>query len=72
MAAPGSTVYIPAGTPIGMVNKGSRPAKALVIFAASHMADYIRSLGSAPGEPPRSLSPAQLEKIRRRHHITFP
>ncbi len=68
----GSTLYVPAGTPVGMINKGSRPVKALVIFAAPHMAEYIRSLGSAPGEPPRNLSPAELEKIRQRHHITFP
>lgn len=72
MAVTGSTLYIPAGTPIGMINKGSRPAKALVVFAAPHMAEYIRSLGSAPGQPPRNLSPAELERIRQRHHITFP
>lgn len=52
LAVSGSTLYIPAGTPIGMINKGPQPAKALVVFAAPHMAEYIRSLGSAPGEPP--------------------
>ena len=71
-AAAGSTVYIPAGVAIGMVNRGRAPAKSVIVFGAPHMAQYIRSLGSLPGEPPRKLSPAELDKIRRRHHITFP
>ena len=72
VAVAGSTLFVPAGTPVGMVNKGPQLAKAWIVFASPHMAQYIRSLGSAPGEPPRKLSPAELENIRQRHHITFP
>jgi uncharacterized RmlC-like cupin family protein len=71
-AGAGTTLYIPAGTPVGMVNRSVVPVKALVVFAAPHMADYIRSLGTTPGQPRRNLSPAELEKIRSRHYVTFP
>jgi quercetin dioxygenase-like cupin family protein len=72
-AAPaGTTLFIPAGMRVGLENSTTSPATLLVIFAAAHMSEYIRSLGHAPGTPPKTLSTEDLEEIRRRHHITFP
>jgi mannose-6-phosphate isomerase-like protein (cupin superfamily) len=71
-APAGTTLFIPAGTPVGLHNPGTATAVLLVIFAAPHMAEYIRSLGHAPGSTPPSLSDDELEEIRKRHHITFP
>jgi quercetin dioxygenase-like cupin family protein len=68
----GTTLFIPAGRRVGIENLSAAPATLLVIFAASHMAEYIRSLGHAPGAAPKALSGDELEAIRRRHHITFP
>ncbi len=71
-APAGTTLFIPAGTPVGLENPDTATAVLLVIFAAPHMAEYIRSLGHTPGSTPPSLSDDELEEIRRRHHITFP
>jgi quercetin dioxygenase-like cupin family protein len=72
-AAPaGTTLFVPAGMRVGLQNSSTTPATLLIIFAAPHMAEYIRSLGHRPGTEPMILSTDKLEEIRRRHHITFP
>ena len=71
-APAGTTLFIPAGRRVGLANSSTAMATLLVVFTAPHMADYIRSLGSAPGAPPRELTPELLQELGRRHHITFP
>ena len=71
-APAGTTLFIPAGRRVGLANSTTAMARLLVVFTAPHMADYIRSLGSAPGAPPRKLTPELLQELGRRHHITFP
>lgn len=72
LAPAGTTLFVPAGIRVGLENSSATPATLLIVFAAPHMAEYIRSLGHTPGTNPRALSPDELEEIRRRHHITFP
>jgi quercetin dioxygenase-like cupin family protein len=71
-APAGTTLFIPAGRRVGLANSGTAIARLLVVFAAPHMAEYIRSLGSPPGAPPRELTLELLQELGRRHHITFP
>lgn len=71
-APAGTTLLIPAGKRVGLANSSQTRATLLVVFAAPHMAEYIRSLGSAPGAPPRELTPELLQELGRRHHVTFP
>lgn len=52
-------------------NTGTKPATLLIIFAAPHMAEYIRALGTRVGEPKRELTLETLRPIANRHGITF-
>jgi len=68
----GTTLFIPAGKRVGLRNLSTGSATLLIIFAVPHMAEYIRSLGNAPGAPRKTLSADELDALRRRHDITFP
>lgn len=71
-AAAGTLLFIPAGVPVSVSSTGKRTAKLLIVFDSQHMAEYIRSLGTRLGAPPRVLSTAERDSIAARHHITFP
>lgn len=71
-APPGTTLFVPAGRRVGLANSSPATATLLVVFAPPHMAEYIRSLGSEPGAPPRELTPELLQELGRRHHVSFP
>ena len=67
----GAMLFVPAGAWMNMWNASDAPATVLIIFAAPHMAEYIRSLGTRPGEPKRDLTPEVLRVLAGRHNITF-
>lgn len=71
-APAGTTLFVPAGRRVGLANSSQATATLLVVFAAPHMAEYIRSLGSEPGAPLRELTPELLQELGRRHHVSFP
>ncbi|MEO6488034.1 MAG: cupin domain-containing protein [Thermoanaerobaculia bacterium] len=68
---PGAMLFVPAGAWMDLWNESKAPATVLIVFAAPHMADYIRSLGTRPGEPKRDLTPDLLRDLASRHHVTF-
>lgn len=71
LAAQGSTIFVSGDAWMDVRNAGTKPATLLIIFSAPHMAEYIRALGTAPGEPRRDLTPDFLRAIGTRHGITF-
>lgn len=70
-APPGTTIFVPGDVWMNVRNTGAKPATLLIVFAAPHMADYIRALGTRPGEPKRDLSLEILRPIAAPHGITF-
>ena len=70
-ATTGATIFIPGNAWMNVRNTGARPATLLIVFAAPHMAAYIRSLGTRPHEPKRDLTPEILRPLAARHGITF-
>jgi quercetin dioxygenase-like cupin family protein len=58
-AGAGDAVFIPKGTCIAVANAGQDTLSNVFIFSAPGFERVLRSVSSAPGEPPQSLSPAQ-------------
>jgi quercetin dioxygenase-like cupin family protein len=70
-AATGATIFIPGNAWMNLRNTGTKPATLLIVFAAPHMADYIRSLGTRPEAPKRDLTPEILRPLAAKHGIVF-
>lgn len=67
----GAMLFVPAGAWMDLWNASNAPATVIIVFAAPHMAQYIRSLGTRPGEAKRDLTPELLRDLASRHHVTF-
>jgi len=63
---PGSTVYIPQGVWHGVENADSSVDLVWVVSPPG-LESYFRDVRTPRGQPPRVLSPEQLEDIRRKH-----
>jgi quercetin dioxygenase-like cupin family protein len=70
-ARAGATIFVPGDAWMDIRNTGTTPATLLIVFAAPHMAEYIRSLGTRPGEPKRDLTLEILRPLAAKHGITF-
>ncbi len=62
----GTTVYIPHGVWHGVM-RANDEAKVIWIVSPPGLEEYFRDVGTAPGEPPRTLTPDRLAEIRRKH-----
>ena len=60
-ASAGATVFIPQGTCIGVMNIGSDTLSNFFVFSSPGFERALRAVSSAPGEPPKPLTP-QLRK----------
>jgi quercetin dioxygenase-like cupin family protein len=56
-ASAGATVFIPQGTCIGVTNVGSDTLSNFFVFSAPGFERALRAVSSAPGEPPKPLTP---------------
>jgi quercetin dioxygenase-like cupin family protein len=56
-ATAGSTVFIPRGTCIGLVNTGADTLSNFFVFSSPGFEQALRAVSSAPGEPPKPLTP---------------
>jgi quercetin dioxygenase-like cupin family protein len=67
-AAAGAAVFIPQGTCIAVTNTGRDTLSIAFIFSAPGFEQVLRDVSSAPGEPPRAISPARRAAAFRRGH----
>ena len=56
-ASAGATVFIPRGTCIGVTNVGADTLSNFFVFSAPGFERALRAVSSAPGEPPKPLTP---------------
>jgi quercetin dioxygenase-like cupin family protein len=56
-ASAGATVYIPQGTCIGVTNAGPDTLSNFFVFSSPGFERALRAVSSAPGEPPKALTP---------------
>ena len=56
---PGSAVFIPQGTCIAISNIGTDTLTNFFIFSSPGFEQVLRAVSSAPGEPPKTITPAQ-------------
>jgi quercetin dioxygenase-like cupin family protein len=70
-APTGATIFVPAGAWMNLENRSAAPAVVLIVFAAPHMARYIRALGTPAGVPQRALTDSLLQALAARHHVEF-
>ena len=66
----GSAIYIPKGAWHGVENPDSE-LLLLWVVAPPGLEAFFREVSSAPGAPPRQLTPEQLNDIARKHGIQF-
>ena len=55
----GATVFIPQGTCVALVNTGTDTLSNVFVFSAPGFEHVLRAVSTAPGEPPRVLTPAE-------------
>jgi Mannose-6-phosphate isomerase len=56
-ASAGATVFIPQGTCIGVTNVGADTLSNFFVFSSPGFERALRAVSSAPGEPPKPLTP---------------
>ena len=56
-ASAGATVFIPQGTCIGVTNVGADTLSNFFVFSSPGFERALRAVSSAPGEPPKALTP---------------
>ena len=61
-ASAGATVFIPQGTCIGVTNVGPETLSNFFVFSSPGFERALREVSSAPGEPPKALTP-QLRRV---------
>jgi len=66
----GSSVYIPKGIWHGVQNPASE-LLLLWVVAPPGLEAFFREVGSAPGAPPKQLTPEQVAEIARKHGTLF-
>jgi len=66
----GTSVYIPKGIWHGVQNPASE-LLLLWVVAPPGLEAFFREVGSAPGAPPKQLTPEQVGEIARRHGMQF-
>ena len=58
-AGPGAVIFIPQGTCIALQNIGNDTLSNTFVFSAPGFERVLRAMSSAPGEPAKSLTPAE-------------
>jgi len=66
----GSAIYVPKGAWHGVENPDSE-LLLLWVVAPPGLEAFFREVSSAPGAPPRQLTPQQLNDIARKHGVHF-
>lgn len=56
-ASTGAAVFIPQGTCIGVTNVGADTLSNFFVFSSPGFEQALRAVSSAPGEPPKRLTP---------------
>lgn len=67
-AGPGAAVFIPQGTCIGLTNIGADTLTNYFVFSSPGFEQVLRDVSTAPGEPPKAVSPAERAAAFHRGH----
>ena len=68
---PGTTIFIPQGTWIGLENTAAEPVEFVWVFGHPELGRWVRDLSVRPGEPLVEKRPAEVEDINRKYHMQF-
>jgi mannose-6-phosphate isomerase-like protein (cupin superfamily) len=72
-AGPGGAVYIPQGTCVAVANIGRDTLTNYFIFSSPGFEQVLRQVSSRPGEPPKTLSPAdRVAAFHKGHAVANP
>jgi quercetin dioxygenase-like cupin family protein len=67
-AGPGTTVFIPQGTCIGLATVGADTFRMAFVFSSPGFERVLREVSSAQGAPPKRLDPATRAAAFQRGH----
>lgn len=72
-AGPGSAIFIPQGICIALTNVGTDTVSNFFVFSAPGFEEVLRAVSSAPGEPPKTITPEiRAEAFRQGHAVSNP
>ena len=72
-AGPGSAVFIPQGICIAVTNIGTDTVSNFFVFSSPGFEQVLRALSSAPGEPPKVMTPeVRAAAFRQGHAVANP
>ena len=72
-AGPGSAIFIPQGVCIAVTNIGTDTVSNFFVFSTPGFEQVLRAVSSAPGEPPKTITPdARAAAFRQGHAVANP
>ena len=72
-AGPGSAIFIPQGICIAVTNVGTDTVSNFFVFSSPGFEQVLRAISSAPGEPPRTMTPeVRAAAFRQGHAVANP
>ena len=73
MASPGTAIFIPQGICIALTNVGSDTVSNFFVFSSPGFEQVLRAVSSAPGEPPKVMTPElRAAAFRQGHAVADP
>ncbi len=68
---PGTTIFIPEGTWIGLENSAPEPVVVVWTFGHPEFERWVREIAVPPGTPPVQRPEAEVRAINEKYHMTF-
>jgi quercetin dioxygenase-like cupin family protein len=68
---PGTTIFIPEGTWIGLENFAAEPVVFIWIFGHPEFERWVREISARQGEPVVEKPAAEVKAINAKYHMTF-
>ncbi len=68
---PGTTIFIPEGTWIGLENAASEPVLFVWTFVHPEFERWVREIAVPPGAPAAQKPAAEVRAINEKYHMTF-
>lgn len=68
---PGTTIFIPEGTWIGLENSAAEPVVFLWLFGHPEFERWVREISVREGEPIVQRPAAEVKAINEKYHMTF-
>ncbi len=68
---PGTTIFIPEGTWIGLENFASEPVVFVWTFGHPEFERWVRDIAVPAGAPPMQKSEKEVQAVNEKYHMTF-